>query len=298
LGKASFINGSQFVITWISPKGEVDVYASELLQSSVSAKEGGVLDRKEIEREAVRVRGEMGRRWEDIRRLEEKGEAPVLEDADEPEAVEVDEDDDANLDEDADRTLVDEPWESLQSTKSMPSSSASSSLAKTPAATMMSTFPTATRSSTPASPMHTLKLSPWGLDSYYESKFAALQQATCKLVVKAWIKVIEPKKQMKYPYNKGEELKPAWWPEGVRHREPDHLSKSGEYWCMTKCSELMACRTVDPAHEHRPKSAGDCLEIGALDSRSRRFHLAPTTRHLERSLPRGQGGGEAGKGGR
>lgn len=228
LGKASFINGSQFVITWISPKGEVDVYASELLQSSVSAKEGGVLDRKEIEREAVRVRGEMGRRWEDIRRLEEKGEAPVLEDADEPEAVEVDEDDDANMDEDADRTLVDEPWESLQSTKSMPSSSASSSLAKTPAATMMSTFPTATRSSTPASPMHTLKLSPWGLDSYYESKFAALQQATCKLVVKAWIKVIEPKKQMKYPYNKGEELKPAWWPEGVRHREPDHLSKSGE----------------------------------------------------------------------
>lgn len=77
--------------------------------------------------------------------------------------------------------------------------------------------------------MHTLTLAPPAIENYYASRFAALQQATCKLVVKAWIKVIEPKKQMKFPYNKGEELKPAWWPEGVRHREPDHLSKQGEH---------------------------------------------------------------------
>ena len=192
LGKASFINGSQFVIAWISPKGEVDVYASELLQASVTKE--GVLCRKELDREAVRVKGEMGRRWEDIRRLEESGEAPTMEDEEEFEE-----------DDDPDKTMVDDD-ESLKKT-------------------MQSLGFIAPRPSTPTS-MHTLTLTPDAVDNYYSSRFAALQQATCKLVVKAWIKVIEPKKQMKYPYNKGEELKPAWWPEGVRHREPDHLSKT------------------------------------------------------------------------
>lgn len=215
LGKASFINGSQFVIAWISPKGEVDVYASELLQSAVSVKDGGVLNRKELDLEATRVRCEMNRRWEDVRRLEESGESLVMED---DEAAEDGDEEDA---EEGDRTLVDSadtPAKGLFDGMSL--------LKPSPTA-MMSTF-SAARSTTPLPDMHTLTLTPAAIDDYYTSRFAALQQATCKLVVKAWIKVIEPKKQMKFPYNKGEDLKPAWWPEGVRHREPDHLSKTGE----------------------------------------------------------------------
>jgi hypothetical protein len=216
LGKASFINGSQFVIAWISPKGEVDVYASELLQASVSAKEGGVLERKALEREAQRIRGEMGKRWDEIRRLEEKGEALTMEDeAEEVEGNEGEaEAEEDTEDVDPDLTLVEESSDFLVPKRQT----------QTPI-TMMSTF--AGRASTPSPPMHTLTLDPNDIDTYYSSRFAALQQATCKLVVKAWIKVIEPKKQMKFPYNKGEDLKPNWWPEGVRHREPDHLSKTG-----------------------------------------------------------------------
>lgn len=230
LGKASFINGSQFVIAWISPKGEVDVYASELLQAAVSPKEGGVLSRKELEREATRVRGEMGRRWEEIRRLEEAGEAPSLEDDAEEGGEQEDAEDEDNSEEvDADRTLVDDMPPKLIDIN-MANSLAGDALKKPSPTAMMSTFPAAAaRSSTPSPPMHTLTLAPPAIENYYASRFAALQQATCKLVVKAWIKVIEPKKQMKFPYNKGEELKPAWWPEGVRHREPDHLSKQGEH---------------------------------------------------------------------
>ncbi|ORX39933.1 hypothetical protein BD324DRAFT_244629 [Kockovaella imperatae] len=209
LGKASFINGSQFVIAWISPKGEVDVYASELLQTSVSNKEGGILCRKELDREATRVKGEMGRRWEDIRRLEESGEAPSMED-DEAQDETFEEDD---MDVDPDRTMVDDD----------------DSMKKT----LQGLGLTAPRPNTPASSMHTLTLAPDATENYYTSRFAALQQATCKLVVKAWIKVIEPKKQMKFPYNKGEELKPLWWPEGVRHREPDHLSKTERLTLLT-----------------------------------------------------------------
>ncbi|CAO1618512.1 unnamed protein product [Sympodiomycopsis kandeliae] len=56
-------------------------------------------------------------------------------------------------------------------------------------------------------------------------RFSQMQQGMCKTVAKAWIKIIEPKKQTRCPYNRGEEGKPDWWPEGVRHKEPDHLMK-------------------------------------------------------------------------
>jgi hypothetical protein len=73
-----------------------------------------------------------------------------------------------------------------------------------------------------------VSIAPHELHQWYTSKFDALQQQTCKIVVKAWIKVMEPKKQTRYPYNKGEHGKPPWWPQGVRHKEPDHLMKPGK----------------------------------------------------------------------
>ena len=62
---------------------------------------------------------------------------------------------------------------------------------------------------------------------FLETRFRQLQQLCCKIVAKAWIKVIEPKKQTRFPYNRGEESKPDWWPDDVRHKEPDHLMKPG-----------------------------------------------------------------------
>ncbi|TKY89819.1 hypothetical protein EX895_001116 [Sporisorium graminicola] len=61
--------------------------------------------------------------------------------------------------------------------------------------------------------------------AFLELRFGQLQQGVCKTVAKAWIKIIEPKKQTRCPYNKGEAGKPDWWPAGVRHKEPDHLMK-------------------------------------------------------------------------
>lgn len=228
LGKASFINGSQFVIAWVSPRGEVDVFASDLLQSAISPKDGApVVDKKAIEREATRIKPEMVKRWEEIKRLEAAGKAPTLEDEDDAavEQEEADEDGDEENAE-ADRTLVDHATPlKFEHQNAAPSSS---SLKRPSPTRMMSSFSVA-RASTPAPPMHTITLAPDAIEEYYEARFTALQQATCKLVVKAWIKCIEPKKQINFPYNKGESLRPTWWPEGVRHREPDHLSKQGKY---------------------------------------------------------------------
>ncbi|KAG9043205.1 hypothetical protein FS837_009866 [Tulasnella sp. UAMH 9824] len=44
------------------------------------------------------------------------------------------------------------------------------------------------------------------LDEWFCNKSHVLQQNTCKLVAKCWIKVIEPKKQNKYPYQRTDHL--------------------------------------------------------------------------------------------
>lgn len=75
------------------------------------------------------------------------------------------------------------------------------------------------------------------LDEYYRQRFLDIQQLSCKVIAKAWIRVIEPKKQTNHPYNGGKQIsdakpdpektKPDWWPADVRHREPDHVRKPG-----------------------------------------------------------------------
>ncbi|KGO48096.1 Protein of unknown function DUF2841 [Penicillium expansum] len=72
---------------------------------------------------------------------------------------------------------------------------------------------------------------------YYEKIFQNLQQTNCRIIAKAYIKLVEPRKQVNYPYNgrkivegrtqqlDPETTKPPWWPHGVSHREPDHLPK-------------------------------------------------------------------------
>lgn len=71
-------------------------------------------------------------------------------------------------------------------------------------------------------------------DAYVQG-FKNCQQTLCKLIAKAWVKAVEPKKQTAHPYTKNDEGAPDWWPkpwgptkdEKVRHKEPDHLYKRG-----------------------------------------------------------------------
>lgn len=70
----------------------------------------------------------------------------------------------------------------------------------------------------------------------YDQRFRGLQQTACKLIAKAWVKLVEPKKQSTHPYTGSDEKAPDWWPkpwgttrdEKVRHKEPDHLYKKGK----------------------------------------------------------------------
>ncbi|KAJ5903892.1 hypothetical protein N7504_006275 [Penicillium tannophilum] len=76
------------------------------------------------------------------------------------------------------------------------------------------------------------------LRRYYEKVSENLQQINCRVLAKAYIKLVEPRKQVIYPYNGRKtvdgrtkqlnpvDTKPPWWPSGVRHREPGHLPKA------------------------------------------------------------------------
>lgn len=81
--------------------------------------------------------------------------------------------------------------------------------------------------------------------AFLELRFTQLQQMMCKMVAKTWIKVIEPKKQTRWPYIKGEEWKPSWWPADVRHKEPDHLMKPERHRLllgMLRCGQVRVAR--------------------------------------------------------
>ncbi|KAJ6070743.1 hypothetical protein N7467_012062 [Penicillium canescens] len=76
------------------------------------------------------------------------------------------------------------------------------------------------------------------LRKYYEEAFGNFQQLNCRAIAKSYIKLIEPRKQVNFPYNghrfvsglmqqvDPELTKPGWWPAGMIHREPDHLLKN------------------------------------------------------------------------
>lgn len=80
---------------------------------------------------------------------------------------------------------------------------------------------------------------------FFEGRFRDMQQASCKIIAKAFIKVVEPKKQTNHPYTGGAERAPEWWPPlptenktgGVKHREPDHLLKPG--WSSHRIEEYV-----------------------------------------------------------
>jgi len=227
LGKATFINGSQFVVAWISPKGEVDSYASELLQESLGKRDPAecILNKPELDALAIKIRADLIRRWADTERLEKLGQAPVMVE----DAADVDEDENVNSRStspfDGDTTLVEDEidFKHLINEDAL-------AIKKVEPVSLTYNSEVSTRVSTPTQEQDRL----WPIsmplsevERYYESRLNDIQQNACKLICKNWVKIKEPKKQIKYPYNLGEASRPDWWPEVARHREPDHLGKPG-----------------------------------------------------------------------
>lgn len=227
LGKATFINGSQFVVAFISPKGEVDAYASELLQDSLNARDSScIINKPELDALAITIKADLVRKWADTERLAKLGQAPVMvEDAADVDEVEITNsrstspyDNETTLvgDEIDFKHLINEDALAIKKVEplSIPCNSEVSTTVSTPTQEQ-------DRALWPVS------MALCDVEKYYEGRFNDIQQNACKLICKNWVKLIEPKKQVNHPYNAGEASRPDWWPSASRHREPDHLSKQG-----------------------------------------------------------------------
>lgn len=81
--------------------------------------------------------------------------------------------------------------------------------------------------------------------NYLYNCFEEFQQIPCKLLAKAWIKVIEPRKQSKYPYKLAENSKPYWWPPNCIHKEPDHLKKEERINLLINIIRIFKQRKTD-----------------------------------------------------
>ncbi|KAJ5885876.1 hypothetical protein N7504_011712 [Penicillium tannophilum] len=121
------------------------------------------------------------------------------------------------------------------------------------------------------------------LRRYYEKIWENFQQTNCRVLAKAYIKLIEPRKQVTYPYNGRKitagkthqldpnETKPPWWPTGVSHREPDHLPKAERIrllvyiLCDMRTSYGITAHKLKAAEQHIRKQIFPTERLGLLD---------------------------------
>ncbi|KAK3692101.1 hypothetical protein B0T22DRAFT_4198 [Podospora appendiculata] len=104
--------------------------------------------------------------------------------------------------------------------------------------------------------------------SFYDLRFRNCQQTACKLIGKAWVKAVAPKKQSTHPYT-GDRI-PDWWPTGpfgsgktdyVRHREPDHLLKKERVHLICHILRMI----VQPPEKQHPNIQALKLNVTKLE---------------------------------
>lgn len=136
---------------------------------------------------------------------------------------------------------------------------------------------------------------------FYTMAFKRLQQINCRLLAKNFIKLIEPRKQVRHPYNGGrrpggapgergdpEETKPDWWPRDVIHKEPDHIKKE------CKICELPSLDQFTDQGQYRSceASCSSCPKPSSYGNNSR-FTRGSCRRHQKTSCTRRQSQGKS-----
>ncbi|GAA5948253.1 hypothetical protein JCM3765_001336 [Sporobolomyces pararoseus] len=253
LGTASYRNGSQFVMLWVNPTGQVaDAYASEALLPKLEEWLG-----KRIKGEAM----ELVKAWKAEKerrkimgeeRIEVEGVYRTEGDMFHPDPIDeqMSDGEGQDLQTKIPRTTKAQGGATLTRTggiaqglsiaDSLPSSSSTklghrstrstdSKLHQHPSPALSSsnsvTSPTLQSSSLSPDGQDPYKMTREELEKWFTTRLCDLSHKTDKIVCRSWIKAIEPLKQNNYPYQKGEVTKPDWWPSEIRHKEPDHLGK-------------------------------------------------------------------------
>ncbi|KAH8591858.1 hypothetical protein B0O99DRAFT_518715 [Bisporella sp. PMI_857] len=107
------------------------------------------------------------------------------------------------------------------------------------------------------------------VEKFYYQRFRDLQQNACKHIGKALVKLVEPKKQTHFPYTRGSEAAPSWWPlepgpdkkERVPHREPDHLLKPQRVRLLVHILRMV----IQPYDQQHPSAQKLRLNVKKLE---------------------------------
>ncbi|BEI82602.1 hypothetical protein CcaverHIS002_0304700 [Cutaneotrichosporon cavernicola] len=219
--KASHVDGSHYLLVCVTPKGNIEVHASEhFFDDASQTRLDGVINWEVLRRRATTIQSKNEERWSEIERQEKR--FGVEGEDGEDEAAD---DDDVASSKGArshrGSTVDFDP--SLMDATGVDVAAAQGRHTPAPGQHVFSAA-----KASPLRPIAALTINPMMLESVYVDRFTNLGQTVCANILKAWIKVVEPKKQTKYPYKnkRGDEGKaPPWWPVGMRHIEPDHLHK-------------------------------------------------------------------------
>lgn len=124
------------------------------------------------------------------------------------------------------------------------------------------------------------------VERFYVTRFEDLQITACTLIANTFIKVLEPKKFLFFPYSKGNISAPPWWPatKSVRHREPPELLENGKNFshsieCIVELTNRRTNTALGPysttgysatshAESNRPKHGPHCQDLGMCHIRS------------------------------
>ncbi|WOO84460.1 putative protein [Vanrija pseudolonga] len=267
--KASHVDGSHYLLICVAPKGNIEVHASEYFYDDANQhKADGIINWEVLRGRAEFIQTRNESRWQEVERQEKRF---GLEDDADDEDNEDGEDVDSNDLSLGDLNLPDTPTGGQTQ--------------------LMSTFSASNPSKMTIGPVSSITVTPATIDREYHARFEHLGQNVCANVLKAWIKVVEPKKQTKYPYKdkKGNEGRPPpWWPTGLRHIEPDHLHKDERPRLLTSILQ----QASKPRSESARQAAALANVAGAnarptLDQRSEltisRLHFA--TAEIASSIP-------------
>ncbi|WFD23142.1 hypothetical protein MEQU1_001828 [Malassezia equina] len=248
LGKAAYINGSQFALLLVSARGDVETYASDALQNRLDpwfVQSGIAQEARELARSTRAKRAKPPPLTDHDDALQDR-----TEDYSHESSSSMKLPDDPFLDTwgmgvNSARTGEEQDWSQVLKKDTLSEDPAAVYEHASVSDICSPQVPQVPRMSTPLHPsmksspipqrpaampathsQHTIELKDEDArTAFLELRFSQLQQVMCKMIAKEWIKVIEPKKQTRFPYNKGEAGRPGWWPVGVRHKEPDHLMK-------------------------------------------------------------------------
>ncbi|KAK4661746.1 uncharacterized protein QC763_707300 [Podospora pseudopauciseta] len=104
--------------------------------------------------------------------------------------------------------------------------------------------------------------------AFYERRFRLCHQILCRCIAKAFVKLMEPKKQTNHPYTKGQEAAPRWWPNDygpnrvlLRHKEPDHIKKEERVHLLTHILRML----TEPNHKQHEDIRSQHLTVAKLE---------------------------------